>query len=128
MSNNRQADLIVRHIDWLITVDPGRRILRDAAIAVNPPVDLGACSDQIHSGLSRLYELRFIRRCRAAIQERVEDGLIAECAARMDDEVKRLEALPPRAPSTMFDHLYAKFPAAYRAQRAELEQSGPSHG
>ncbi len=28
------ADLLVRDIDWLITVDPGRRILRDAAIAV----------------------------------------------------------------------------------------------
>jgi len=48
----------------------------DAAIAVNPPIDLGACSDAIHRGLSRLYELRFIRRCRRAIQERVADGLI----------------------------------------------------
>jgi hypothetical protein len=48
----------------------------DAAIAVNPPVDLAACSKTIHCGLSRLYELRFIRRCRHAIQQRVEDGLI----------------------------------------------------
>lgn len=48
----------------------------DAAIAVNPPVDLAACSLTIHRGLSRLYELRFIRRCRHAIQQRVEDGLI----------------------------------------------------
>ncbi|BDU69460.1 alpha/beta hydrolase [Geothrix oryzae] len=50
----------------------------DAAIAVNPPVDLGACSDTIHRGLSRLYELRFIRRCRKAIHQRVEDGLIPD--------------------------------------------------
>ena len=28
------ADLIIKDIDWLITVDPGRRIIRDAAIAV----------------------------------------------------------------------------------------------
>jgi uncharacterized protein len=49
----------------------------DAAIAVNPPVDLAACSQAIHSGLSRLYELRFIQRCRKAIQQRVEDALIA---------------------------------------------------
>ena len=28
------ADLIVRNIDWLITVDPTRRIIRDAAVAV----------------------------------------------------------------------------------------------
>jgi hypothetical protein len=53
----------------------------DAAIAVNPPVDLGACSDAIHRGLSRLYELRFIRRCRQAIHERQADGLITEAYA-----------------------------------------------
>ena len=28
-------DLVIAGIDWLITVDPGRRIIRDAAIAVN---------------------------------------------------------------------------------------------
>ena len=28
------VDLIIAHIDWLITVDSGRRIIRDAAIAV----------------------------------------------------------------------------------------------
>lgn len=50
----------------------------DCAIAVNPPVDLGACSRSIHAGLSRLYELRFIRRCRQAIRQRVEDGLIED--------------------------------------------------
>ncbi|WP_306592040.1 YheT family hydrolase [Geothrix sp. 21YS21S-4] len=50
----------------------------DAAIAVNPPVDLAACSRTIHAGLSRLYELRFIRRCRAAIRQRLEDGLIPD--------------------------------------------------
>lgn len=48
----------------------------DAAIAVNPPLDLAACSESIHSGLNRLYELRFIRRCRSAIRQRVEDRLI----------------------------------------------------
>jgi 5-methylthioadenosine/S-adenosylhomocysteine deaminase len=31
---NSHADLLVRHIDWLITVDGDRRILRDAALAV----------------------------------------------------------------------------------------------
>lgn len=50
----------------------------DVAIAVNPPVDLGACSQTIHRGLSRLYELRFIKRCRRAIRERVADGLIPD--------------------------------------------------
>jgi len=50
----------------------------DFAIAVNPPVDLGACSRAIHAGISRLYELRFIKRCRKAIRQRVEDGLIPD--------------------------------------------------
>jgi hypothetical protein len=50
----------------------------DAAIAVNPPIDLGACSRTIHSGLSRLYELRFIKRCRTTIQQQVEDGLVPD--------------------------------------------------
>jgi len=31
----QSVDLIVANIDWLITVDPGRRIIRDAVIAVN---------------------------------------------------------------------------------------------
>src|SRR5579864_4587337 len=30
----QRADILFRNIDWLITVDGGRRILRDAAIAV----------------------------------------------------------------------------------------------
>ena len=34
MSTARQADLIVRNIDWLISVDLKRRVMRDAAIAV----------------------------------------------------------------------------------------------
>ena len=31
----QSIDLVIAGIDWLITVDPGRRIIRDAAIAVN---------------------------------------------------------------------------------------------
>lgn len=34
MTTAQQADLLVRNIDWLITVDTDRRIVRDAAIAV----------------------------------------------------------------------------------------------
>ena len=34
MSAAQQADLVVRGIDWLITVDPGRRVIRDAAVVV----------------------------------------------------------------------------------------------
>jgi len=34
MSTAQQADVLVRNIDWLITVDPTRRVIRDAAVAV----------------------------------------------------------------------------------------------
>jgi hypothetical protein len=57
---------------------PGVVARPDCAIAVNPPVDLAACSGTIHQGLSRLYELRFIKRCRQSIRQRVEDGLIPD--------------------------------------------------
>src|SRR3990172_8877411 len=32
---SESVDLVFANIDWLITVDPGRRIIRDAGIAVN---------------------------------------------------------------------------------------------
>jgi predicted alpha/beta-fold hydrolase len=57
---------------------PGSASRPDLAIAVNPPVDLAACSRIIHAGFSRLYELRFVRRCRRSIRERVTDGLIPD--------------------------------------------------
>lgn len=34
MTAANHADLLVRNIDWLITVDPGRRIIRDGAVVV----------------------------------------------------------------------------------------------
>ncbi|MBI4294502.1 MAG: amidohydrolase family protein, partial [Betaproteobacteria bacterium] len=34
MSAAQRADLVVRGVDWLITVDPTRRVIRDAAVAV----------------------------------------------------------------------------------------------
>ena len=38
MSDPQSADLIVRGIDWLITVDPRRRVIRDGAFAVKDGV------------------------------------------------------------------------------------------
>ena len=48
----------------------------DAAIAVNPPIDLERSSRLISSGLNRLYDLRFVHLCRRAIRERFEAGLL----------------------------------------------------
>ena len=54
-----------------------------------------------------------------------EEQLSAECQARVEAAVERYLATGPRAPETMFDHLYAKLPDAYAGQRDELK--GASH-
>lgn len=55
-----------------------------------------------------------------------EERLSAECQARIDAAVERYLATGPRAPETMFDHLYAELPGAYEGQRDELK--GTPHG
>jgi len=42
----------------------------DAAIAVNPPIDLAACSDAISSGFNRVYDIRFVNNCRQDVRAR----------------------------------------------------------
>ena len=54
-----------------------------------------------------------------------EEELAAECQQRVEAAVERYLAVGPRAPETMFDHLYAELPKAYVSQRDELK--GSSH-
>jgi 2-oxoisovalerate dehydrogenase E1 component alpha subunit len=49
-----------------------------------------------------------------------EEQLAAECQQRVEAAVERYLANGPRAPETMFDHLYAQLPRAYAGQRQEL--------
>ncbi|MEW5963051.1 MAG: pyruvate dehydrogenase (acetyl-transferring) E1 component subunit alpha [Pseudomonadota bacterium] len=53
-----------------------------------------------------------------------EEQLLAEVQARMDLAAEHYLALAPRAPASMFGHLYKTLPAAYQAQRRELEEAG----
>jgi pyruvate dehydrogenase E1 component alpha subunit len=50
-----------------------------------------------------------------------EEELAAECQRRVEAAVERYLGIHPRAPETMFDHLYAELPRAYAAQRRELK-------
>jgi 2-oxoisovalerate dehydrogenase E1 component alpha subunit len=50
-----------------------------------------------------------------------EQQLAAECQERIEAAVERYLAAEPRAPESMFDHLYAELPRAYAGQRHELE-------
>lgn len=50
--------------------------LPQAAIAVNPPIDLALASKRISAGLNRIYDLRFVHHCRSAIRDRHAAGLL----------------------------------------------------
>ena len=50
-----------------------------------------------------------------------EEQLAAECQEQVEAAVVRYLATGARAPETMFDHLYAELPNAYRGQRGEIE-------
>ena len=50
----------------------------DAVLAVNPPVDLDACSLRMERGLNRLYDLRFMRLLRREVEARFKAGLLAK--------------------------------------------------
>jgi len=52
-----------------------------------------------------------------------EEHLSVDCQQHIDAAVKRYLVVRPRAPETMFDHLYAELPRAYAAQRRELEEN-----
>src|SRR6516164_4634319 len=49
-----------------------------------------------------------------------EEELAAECQKQIEAAIERYLASAPRAPETMFDHLYAELPPTYAGQRAEL--------
>ena len=49
-----------------------------------------------------------------------EEQLAAECQERVEAAVERYLAAEPRAPETMFDHLYAELPRVYAGQRQQL--------
>jgi len=49
-----------------------------------------------------------------------EEELAADCQKRIEAAIERYLATAPRAPATMFDHLYAELPRTYASQRAEL--------
>ncbi|MCB9915156.1 MAG: alpha/beta fold hydrolase [Planctomycetes bacterium] len=62
----------------LLLLARGGRALPDAAIAVNPPVDLARCSARISSGWNRVYDRRFVRRLSASLRRRRDAGLLPE--------------------------------------------------
>lgn len=56
----------------------GRFEKPDLAIAINPPIDLERGARLLERGLNRIYDLRFVLRCRRTVRERVAAGLIPD--------------------------------------------------
>lgn len=56
----------------------GRFEKPDLAIAVNPPIDLEKGARLLERGINRIYDFRFVLRCRGAVRERVAAGLIPD--------------------------------------------------
>ncbi|HEY2533513.1 MAG TPA: pyruvate dehydrogenase (acetyl-transferring) E1 component subunit alpha [Xanthobacteraceae bacterium] len=50
-----------------------------------------------------------------------EEKIADECQRRVNAAIEQYLATPPRPPATMFDHLYARLPEAYAAQRSDIE-------
>lgn len=48
----------------------------DAALAVNPPVDLASCVRRLTAPRNRLYDANFVRGCARLLAQRVEAGLL----------------------------------------------------
>ena len=49
-----------------------------------------------------------------------EESLIQDCRSRVDEAVAAYLAMPPQAPESMFDFLFAELPAPLRSQRDAL--------
>jgi pyruvate dehydrogenase E1 component alpha subunit len=50
-----------------------------------------------------------------------EEAITGECERRVDAAIERYLATTPRPPESIFDHLYARLPSVYAAQRQEIE-------
>jgi len=88
--------------------------------------------------VSRQWRLEPIARLRSylasigAWDKDKEEALQRQCSERVNRAVEDYSAVAAQAPSAMFDHLYAKLPAALAGQRAEAlhfaARGGESHG
>ena len=99
MSAPRQCDLLVTDIDWLISVDPDRRVLRDAALAVSAGkfVAVGKSADVLSQWTSRT-----VARARAGV---VTPGFV-DNHLHASFQLSRGLADEANAQQFLFEHMY----------------------
>ncbi|MEY4880108.1 MAG: hypothetical protein RJB62_1577 [Pseudomonadota bacterium] len=106
------ADLLIKDIDWLITVDPSRRILRDAAIAVGGGkiLAVGKSAD-----LAKAYTATEVMDGRNRV---VTPGFI-DCHLHSSFQLSRGLADEANAQSFLFDRMYP-YEAALEGEDVEV--------
>jgi 2-oxoisovalerate dehydrogenase E1 component alpha subunit len=104
-----------------VTYRLGDHTTADDAGRYRPPEEV-----QAHWKEEPIARLRAYLVGRKAWGKAEEEKLAAECQREVDAAIERYLATPPRAPETMFDHLYASLPKSYVRQRDELK--GAAHG
>ncbi len=111
----QSVDLIISNIDWLITVDPGRRVIRDAAIAVHQGkiVAIGK-SDEIAAGYSGMRSVDGRRSV-------ATPGFI-DCHLHSSFQLSRGLADEANAQSFLFDRMYP-YEAALEGEDVQLSAS-----
>jgi pyruvate dehydrogenase E1 component alpha subunit len=75
-----------------------------------------------------LIRLRKYLESKKAWDDKKEEEWRAECAKRVDDEVKKYKAAGKPPVTDMFDHMFANMPEDLLAQRAEAEEEARNHG
>jgi pyruvate dehydrogenase E1 component alpha subunit len=101
-----------------VTYRLGDHTTADDAARYRPPEDVQARWKNEPIARLRAYLVG-----RNAWDKAQEEQLVAECQTRIEAAVERYLATAPRAPETMFDHLYATLPRVYAAQRREVEEN-----
>jgi 2-oxoisovalerate dehydrogenase E1 component alpha subunit len=99
-----------------VTYRLGDHTTADDAARYRPPEEV-----QAHWKEEPIARLRSYLVSQKAWGKSQEEELAGECQERVEAAVDRYLATGPRAPETMFDHLYAELPKAYRGQRDELQ-------
>src|SRR6266508_812435 len=98
-----------------VTYRLGDHTTADDAARYRPPEEVQARWKE-----EPIARLRSYLVTRTALGKAEQEQLAAECQERVEEAIERYLATAPRAPKTMFDHLYAELPRSYAGQRQEL--------
>jgi 2-oxoisovalerate dehydrogenase E1 component alpha subunit len=96
----------------------GDHTTADDAARYRPPEEV-----QAHWKKDPIARLRAFLVARRAWGKEEEERLAAECQEQVEKAVSLYLETSPRAPQTMFDHLYSELPAVYARQRQEIERA-----